>query len=59
MAGNQKGSFVKVKCVDCGNEQVAFTKPAIKVTCAVCSAVLAEPRGGLGRFKAELVGPVE
>ncbi|HVL88580.1 MAG TPA: 30S ribosomal protein S27e [Candidatus Thermoplasmatota archaeon] len=54
-----KGAFLKVKCIDCGNEQVAFGRPATRVQCLVCGALLAEPQGGVGKFKAEIVGPVE
>lgn len=56
---NPKGSFWKVKCVDCGNEQVTFSKPAMKVACIVCGSSLVEPVGGLGKFKAEIIGPAE
>ncbi|HVL49702.1 MAG TPA: 30S ribosomal protein S27e [Candidatus Thermoplasmatota archaeon] len=51
--------FVKAKCPDCSNEQVVFNKPAMVVNCLVCGAVLAEPAGGLGKFRAELVGEVQ
>ena len=50
--------FVKVKCKDCENEQIVFSKAATKVACNVCGASLAEPRGGhailLGEVTAEL-----
>ena len=36
--------FLRVKC-PCGNEQVIFASAASKVTCLVCSAVLANPAG--------------
>lgn len=51
--------FVKVRCADCGNEQVVFSRPATEVACLVCDAVLARPRGGVGEFKAEIVGTFE
>ncbi len=47
--------FVKAKCSDCGNEQITFNKPSMKVACNVCGATVAEPTGGLGNFKAEIV----
>jgi small subunit ribosomal protein S27e len=50
-----RAQFVKVKCGDCGNEQVAFNRPASKVNCLVCGATLATPTGGEGQFKAEIV----
>lgn len=50
--------FLKVKCKDCENEQVVFSKAATKVACNVCGASLAEPQGGtaklLGEITAEL-----
>lgn len=46
--------FLKVKC-KCKNEQVIFSKPATVVKCLVCSAVLAEPRGGKAEIKTTIV----
>ncbi|RLF48348.1 MAG: 30S ribosomal protein S27e [Thermoplasmata archaeon] len=51
-----KSVFVRVKCPDCGNEQIVFNKPATKVTCLICGALLAEPTGGKGRFLGEVLG---
>ncbi len=48
------GKFIKVKCPDCGNEQIIFDRSASIVKCNVCGAVLAEPKGG----KAEIKGDV-
>ena len=47
--------FVKVKCEKCKNEQVIFEKSANKVTCLVCSEILAEPTGGKARIKAQIL----
>ncbi len=47
--------FVKVKCPDCENEQVIFDHPAIQVKCLVCGRTLAEPTGGKGKIKAEII----
>lgn len=50
--------FLKVKCKDCENEQIVFSKASTRVTCNVCNAALVEPRGGtatmLGEITAEL-----
>jgi len=46
--------FLKVKCNDCSNEQVIFSKSNTIVTCAVCGTTLAKPKGG----NAEVVGEV-
>lgn len=51
--------FLKVRCADCGNEQVVFSKPATVVACLVCDSILAHPKGGAGEFKGEIVGTVE
>lgn len=51
--------FLKVKCKDCENEQIVFSKAAMKVACNVCGASMVEPRGGhaqiMGEVLAELV----
>ncbi len=50
-----RAQFVKVKCSDCGNEQVAFNRPASTVACLVCGATLATPTGGEAKFKGEIL----
>ncbi len=52
----EKDSFVKVKCEDCGNEQITFLAVSSKVNCNVCGTILAEPTGGYTNFKGELLG---
>ena len=49
------GRFIKVKCPDCGNEQIIFERAATVVKCNVCGSVLAEPRGGKALIKGEIV----
>lgn len=49
------GDFIKVKCVDCSNEQVVFSKASTTVICQVCGGVLAEPRGGMATIKGKIV----
>ncbi len=51
--------FLKVKCSDCGNEQVVFARAASKVDCLVCGANLATPTGGTASFKGEIVATLE
>lgn len=51
--------FRRVKCSDCGGEQVLYIRAATKVPCSVCGAALAEPTGGLARIRGEIVGIVE
>ncbi len=50
-----RGEFLKVKCDECGNEQVVFSKPAGDVACVVCDDILATAQGGKARLNAEVV----
>lgn len=50
-----RSRFLRVKCPGCGNEQIIYEKPAIKVTCRICEHILAEPKGGKGRILAEIL----
>jgi len=54
-----KSTFVRVKCSDCGNEQVIFNHVSSVVKCSVCGAVLAEPTGGKSAVKGEVVASME
>jgi len=54
-----KSKFVKVKCEDCGNEQVVFNKPSTNVKCMVCGKTLVDCKGGLGDIKANIVAELE
>ena len=47
--------FLKVKCNKCRNEQILFNRAASTVTCLVCSAVLAEPTGGVADIKGKVI----
>ena len=51
--------FLKVKCEDCGNEQVVFDRAASVVLCAVCGATVAKPTGGKAAIRGEVVGVLE
>ena len=54
-----KSKFVKVKCNDCGNEQVVFDNAKSVVKCLVCDKVLAEPKGGKADIKTQVVEEFE
>ncbi len=54
-----RSGFLKVKCGDCGNEQVVFNRAASAIDCLVCGAKLAEPTGGETRLKAEVVSKLD
>lgn len=42
-----RGTFARVECTDCGNEQIVFNRAAKAITCQVCGAGLANPTGGI------------
>ncbi len=54
-----RSTFVRVKCPDCGNEQVVFSHVSSIVKCGVCGAILAEPTGGKSAIKGEIVASLE
>lgn len=51
--------FYKVKCNDCDNEQVVFSKAATRVACNACGGTIAEPRGGTARIVGEKVAELQ
>jgi small subunit ribosomal protein S27e len=50
-----RSKFIKVRCPDCGNEQVIFSHVSMVVRCLVCGRVLAQPTGGKARLAAHIV----
>ena len=54
-----KSKFLRVKCPDCGNEQVVFSNITSTVKCNICNAVLAEPTGGKTKIKGDVVTALE
>ncbi len=50
-----KSKFLKVKCNDCGSEQIMFGNAASKVACLVCGKLLAEPKGGKTKILAKII----
>ncbi len=50
-----RSKFLRVKCRDCGNEQITFDRVASVVSCLVCGATVAEPTGGKADIKAEIM----
>ena len=53
------GSFYRVECPDCENEQIVFGKAASTVACAVCGHTLARPTGGEATLEGEVTETVE
>ena len=54
-----KSKFLRVKCPDCGNEQVIFDHTTTIVHCNICGATLAQPSGGKASIKGEIVDILE
>ena len=48
-------AFVKVKCPNCGNEQIIFLRASTVVSCNVCGSTLTVPTGGKAEIKGEIV----
>lgn len=55
MANKTNSRFIRVKCNDCGNEQIIFSNAATTVKCLACEKVIAEPKGGKADIKTEIV----
>ncbi|MFB6160170.1 MAG: 30S ribosomal protein S27e [Haloferacaceae archaeon] len=53
------GSYHRVVCPDCGNEQVVFGKASTPVNCVVCGSTIATPAGGKAEFAGEVAETVE
>lgn len=54
-----RSRFLRVRCPDCGNEQVVFGNASMLVRCNVCDGVLAEPTGGKTRIRGEILDVFE
>ena len=54
-----RSRFLRVKCPECGNEQILFSHAATKVKCNVCGTILAEPAGGKAKINGEIVAIFE
>jgi small subunit ribosomal protein S27e len=54
-----KSRFLNVKCQDCGNEQVIFSKSNTPVSCAICGATLAKPGAGKATIKGSIIGVLD
>ena len=52
-------SFLRVKCLKCGNEQLLYSNAVNKINCNVCGATLAEPSGGKAKIKGEIQAVLE
>lgn len=53
------GSFLRVQCPDCENEQTLYGRAATSVACAVCGHTLASPTGGKAQIDGDVLETVE
>lgn len=49
-----KSRFLRVRCPECGNEQIVYSSPSNIVKCNICKATLAMPTGGKARIEGEI-----
>jgi small subunit ribosomal protein S27e len=59
MKKNTKSRFLRVRCGDCGNEQVIFGCSASKIKCLVCDKVIAESGGGKTNVKTQILAVLD
>ncbi|MFH1055327.1 MAG: 30S ribosomal protein S27e [Candidatus Altiarchaeota archaeon] len=59
MENKTKSRFLKVKCNDCGNEQVIFGAAASSIKCLVCEKPMAESTGGKTKVKTQILSVVD
>ncbi len=50
-----RSKFLRVRCPNCGNEQIIFSHASIVVRCLVCGNVLATPTGGKAQILATVI----
>ena len=49
------GKFHRVKCSNCGNEQILFNRSSIVVHCSGCGEALTQSTGGVSIIHAEII----
>jgi small subunit ribosomal protein S27e len=52
-------TFIRVRCLKCGNEQLLYSNAVNKINCNVCGETLAEPTGGKAKIKGEITAVLE
>jgi small subunit ribosomal protein S27e len=53
--GPDRGTYARIGCADCDNEQVMFARPSNEVSCRVCGSPLAHPTGGLAELEGTFI----
>ena len=51
-----KSTFLRVKCLNCGDEKIIFSHTVYTINCNTCGDELAEPKGGKANIKGEIIG---
>jgi len=54
-----KSRFLKVKCADCGNEQVIFGAASSDIKCLVCEKPMASSTGGKTKVSTQIVAVLD
>jgi len=52
-------NFLRVKCLNCGNEQLVFSHATNQVACNICGKILATPAGGKAKINGEILSALE
>ena len=55
MVSKGRGNFLRVKCLDCDNEQVIFDRASSDVECLICGKTIVKSRGS----KAKIIAHIE
>ena len=50
-----KSRFLRVKCLNCGNQQIIFGCAATDVNCLVCGKILLQSTGGKARILTKIL----
>jgi small subunit ribosomal protein S27e len=50
-----KSRFLRVKCLNCGNQQIVFGCAATDVECLVCGKTLLQSTGGKARILTKIL----
>ena len=50
-----KSRFLRVKCLNCGNQQIIFGCSATDVECLVCGKLLLQSTGGKARILTKIL----
>ena len=55
MIAKPSSKFLKVKCNDCGHEQMVFGKASTEVKCLKCTKIILKPTGSKSNINAKVI----